>query len=129
MILTTVLVENRYGGMSQRYCCGVSERALDSLRGHWHAPVPSVYTKRNEAILFPVQALEAASPPPTEQEQHVGEGGQLKLLSDHSGQTVNPFSQVCITADDVDLAGPDKAVQHMQRISTSVFSYSAPHCG
>ena len=83
--------------------------------------------KRNTA--FPVQALDAVSPPPAEQEQRVGEWVQFKLLLDHPGQTVYAFAQIGVATGDVDLVSPGKVVQHVRRISTSVFSCSGPHCG
>ncbi len=55
---------------------------------------------------FPVQALDAVSPPPTEQKQRVSEWIQLKLLLDHPGQTVYSFAQIGIAAGDVDLVSP-----------------------
>ena len=58
--------------MSQRYCCGVSV-------------FTSAFVQQDEAVLFPVQALDAVSPPPTEQKQRVSEWIQLKLLLDHPG--------------------------------------------
>ena len=78
------------------------------------------FVQQNEAVLFPVQALDAVSPPPTEQEQCVGEWIQLKLLLDHSGQTVYAFAQIGIAAGDVDLVGPGKVVQHDFKIRSIV---------
>ena len=51
---------------------------------------------RDEAVLFPVQALDTVSPPPAEQEQCVGEWIQFKLLLDEARQTVYAFAQVCV---------------------------------
>ena len=70
--------------------------------------------------IFPVQALDAVSPPPAEQEQRVGKRVQFKLLLDHPGQTVYSFAQIGIAAGDVDLVGPGKVVQHDFKIRSIV---------
>ena len=91
-------------------------------------PLFQAFIQQNEAVLFPVQALDAVSPPPTEQEQCVGEWIQLKLLLDHSGQTVYAFAQIGIAAGDVDFVCPGKIVQHdfKTRSIISTVAVSAP---
>ena len=44
--------------------------------------------QQDEAVLFPVQALDTVPPPPAEQEQCVGKWVQLKLLLDEAHQAV-----------------------------------------
>ena len=83
-------------------------------------PLFQAFRQQNEAVSFPVQALDAVSPSPAEQEQCVGEWIQLKLLLDHSGQTVYSFAQIGIAAGDVDLVGPGKVVQHDFKIRSIV---------
>ena len=46
------------------------------------------FVQQDKAVLFPVQALDAVSPPPAKQKHRVGERIQFKLLLNHSGQTV-----------------------------------------
>ena len=58
--------------------------------------------QQDEAVLFPVQALDTVSPPPTEQEQRVGEWIQFKLLLDEARQAVYAFAQICVAAGNVD---------------------------
>ena len=108
-------------------------KRLESGSFQWPRTKDEVRTltpqQKYEAILFPVQALDAVSPPPAEQKQRVCEGVQFKLLLDHSGQTVYSFAQIGVATGDVDLVSHGKVVQHVRRISTSVFSCSGPHCG
>ena len=54
--------------------------------------------QRDEAVLFPVQALDTVSPPPTEQEQCVGKRIQFKQLLDEARQAVYAFAQICVAA-------------------------------
>lgn len=69
--------------------------------------------QKNEAVLFPVQALNPVSPPPTKQKQCIGKRIQLELLLYHAGQTIYSFSQVCVPAGNVDLIRSGKIVQHV----------------
>lgn len=78
-----------------------------------------------KAVLFPVQALDAVSPPPAKQKQCVGEGVQFKLLLDHSGQTVYSFAQIGVATGDVDLVGPGKVVQHDFKIRSIISTVAA----
>ena len=91
-------------------------------------PLFQAFVQQNEAVSFPVQALDAVSPPPAEQEQCVGEGVQFILLLDHPGQTVYTFAQVGIAAGNVDLVSPGKVVQHDFKIRSiiSTVAVSAP---
>ena len=48
--------------------------------------------QQDEAVLFPVQALDTVSPPSAEQEQRVGKRIQFKLLLDEARQAVYAFT-------------------------------------
>ena len=54
--------------------------------------------QQDEAILFPVQALDAVSPPSAEQKQRVGKWIQFKLLLDEPRQTIYAFTQIRVAA-------------------------------
>ena len=58
--------------------------------------------QQDEAVLFPVQALDTVSPPPAEQEEGVGKWVQLKLLLDEARQAVYAFTQVCVATGNID---------------------------
>ena len=58
--------------------------------------------QQDEAIFFPVQALDAVSPPSAGQEQCVGKWIQFKLLLDEARQAVYAFAQICVAAGNVD---------------------------
>lgn len=58
--------------------------------------------QQDEAIFFPVQALDTVSPPSAKQEQRVGKRIQFKLLLDEARQAVYAFAQICVAAGDVD---------------------------
>ena len=58
--------------------------------------------QQDEAVLFPVQALDPVPPPSAEQEQCVGKWIQLKLLLDEARQAVYAFAQICVAAGNVD---------------------------
>ena len=85
--------------------------------------------QQDEAIFFPVQALDTVSPPPAEQEQCVGKRIQFKLLLDEPRQTVYAFAQIRVAAGDLDLICTGEVVQHRRRSSTSIFSCSASQPG
>ena len=57
--------------------------------------------QQDEAVLFPVQALDTVSPPPAEQEQCVGKWIQFKLLLDEARQAVYAFTQICAATGNV----------------------------
>ena len=57
--------------------------------------------QQDKAIFFPVQALDAVSPPPAEQEQCVGKWIQFKLLLDEARQAVYAFTQICAATGNV----------------------------
>ena len=59
--------------------------------------------QQDEAVLFPVQALDTVSPPPAEQEQCVGKWIQFKLLLDEARQAVYAFTQICVATGNIDL--------------------------
>ena len=59
--------------------------------------------QQDEAVLFPVQALDAVSPPPAEQEQCVGKWIQFKLLLYEARQAVYAFTQICAATGNIDL--------------------------
>ena len=87
------------------------------------------FVQQDEAVLFPVQALDTVSPPPAEQEQCVGEWIQFKLLLDEARQTVYAFAQVCLAAGDIDFICAGEIIQHRRRSSTSSLSCSVSHPG
>ena len=51
--------------------------------------------QQDEAVLFPVQPLDAVSLPSTEQEQRVGKRIQFKLLLDQPRQAIYIFILDC----------------------------------
>ena len=59
--------------------------------------------QQDEAVLFPVQALDPVPPTPAEQEQCVGKWIQFKLLLDEARQTVYAFTQICVATGNIDL--------------------------
>ena len=85
--------------------------------------------QQDEAVLFPVQALDTVSPPPAEQEEGVGKWVQLKLLLDEARQAVYAFTQVCVATGNIDFICAGEIVQHRRRSSTSIFSCSVSHPG
>ena len=58
--------------------------------------------QQDEAVLFPVQALDTVSPPSTEQKQRVGKWIQFKLLLDEPCQAIYAFAQICVAAGNLD---------------------------
>ena len=58
--------------------------------------------QQDEAIFFPVQALDTVSPPSAEQEQRVGKRIQFKLLLDEARQAVYAFTQICVATGNID---------------------------
>ena len=58
--------------------------------------------QQDEAVLFPVQALDAVPPPSAEQEQCVGKWIQFKLLLDEARQAIYAFTQICVVTGNVD---------------------------
>ena len=50
--------------------------------------------QQDEAIFFPVQALDTVSPPSAEQKQCVGKWIQFKLLLDEARQAVYALAQI-----------------------------------
>ena len=85
--------------------------------------------QQDEAIFFPVQALDTVSPPSTEQKQRVGKWIQFKLLLDEPRQAVYAFTQICVATGDVDLICTGEIVQHRRRSATSSLSCSASQPG
>ena len=85
--------------------------------------------QQDEAILFPVQALDAVSPPSAEQKQRVGKWIQFKLLLDEPRQTIYAFTQIRVAAGNIDLICTGEVVQHRRRSSTSSLSCSASQPG
>ena len=85
--------------------------------------------QQDEAVLFPVQALDTVSPPPAEQEQCVGKWVQFKLLLDEAHQAVYAFTQICAATGNVDFICVGEVVQHRRRSSTSIFGCSVSHPG
>lgn len=59
--------------------------------------------QQDEAIFFPVQALDTVSPPSAKQEQCVGKWIQFKLLLDEPRQTIYALAQIRVAAGDIDL--------------------------
>ena len=85
--------------------------------------------QQDEAILFPVQALDTVSPPSAEQEQRVGKRIQFKLLLDEPRQAIYALAQIRVASGDVDLICTSEVVQHRRRSSTSSLSDSASQPG
>ena len=83
--------------------------------------------QQDEAIFFPVQALDTVSPPSAEQEQRVGKRIQFKLLLDEPRQAVYALAPIRVATGDVDLICTSEIVQHRRRSATSIFSCSASH--
>ena len=81
--------------------------------------------QQDEAVLFPVQPLDAVSPPSAEQKQRVDKRIQFKLLLDEARQAVYTFAQICVATGDVDLICAGEIVQHRRRSATSSLSCSA----
>ena len=71
--------------------------------------------QQDEAVLFPVQALDAVSPPPAEQEQGICERIQLKLLLDEARQAVYAFAQTCAATGNIDFICAGEAVPRHNR--------------
>ena len=65
--------------------------------------------QQDEAIFFPVQALDTVSPPSAEQEQRVGKRIQFKLLLDEARQAVYALAQICAAAGNMTLSAPVKS--------------------
>ena len=59
--------------------------------------------QQDEAILFPVQALDTVPPPSAKQKQRVGKRIQFKLLLDEPRQAIYALAQIRVAAGDVDL--------------------------
>ena len=59
--------------------------------------------QQDEAVLFPVQALDPVPPPSAEPEQCVGKWIQFKLLLDEPRQAIYAFTQICAATGNVDL--------------------------
>ena len=59
--------------------------------------------QQDEAIFFPVQALDTVSSLSAEQKQRVGKRIQFKLLLDEPRQTIYAFTQIRVAAGDIDL--------------------------
>ena len=85
--------------------------------------------QQDEAVLFPVQALDTVSPPSAEQEQRVGKRIQFKLLLDEARQAVYAFTQICVATGNVDFICTSEVVQLRRRSSTRIFSCSASKPG
>ena len=85
--------------------------------------------QQDEAVLFPVQALDTVSPPPAEQEQCVGKRIQFKLLLDEARQAVYAFTQICVATGNIDFICTSEVVQHRRRSSISSLSCSVSHPG
>ena len=85
--------------------------------------------QQDEAVLFPVQALDTVSPPSAEQEQRVGKRIQFKLLLDEPRQTIYALAQIRVAAGDIDLICTGEIVQLRRRSSTSSLSCSASQPG
>ena len=85
--------------------------------------------RQNEAVPFPVQALDTVSPPSTEQKQRVGKRIQFKLLLDKARQAIYAFAQICVATGNVDFICASEVVQHRRRSSTSSLSCSASQPG
>ena len=85
--------------------------------------------QQDEAIFFPVQALDTVSPPSAEQEQRVGKRIQFKLLLDEPRQTIYALAQICVATGDVDLICTGEIVQHRRRSATRSLSCSASQPG
>ena len=71
--------------------------------------------QQDEAVLFPVQALDPVSLPPAEQEQCVGKWIQFKLLLDEPRQAIYAFTQICVATGNVDFICTSEVVQHHNR--------------
>ena len=85
--------------------------------------------QQDEAIFFPVQALDTVSPPSAKQEQCVGKWIQLKLLLDEARQAVYALAQICAATGNIDFICTSEVVQHRRRSSTSSLSCSASQPG
>ena len=85
--------------------------------------------QQDEAVLFPVQALDTVPPPSAEQEQRVGKRIQFKLLLDEPRQTIYALTQIRVAAGNIDLICTGEVVQHRRRSSTSSLSCSASQPG
>ena len=71
--------------------------------------------QQDEAIFFPVQALDTVSPPSAEQEQRVGKWIQFKLLLDEARQAVYAFAQICAATGNIDFICAGEAVPRHNR--------------
>ena len=94
------------------------------IRAHFQSLV-----QQDEAILFPVQALDAVSPPSAEQEQCVGKRIQFKMLLDEPRQTIYALAQIRVAAGDIDLICTGEVIQQGRRSSTISLSCSASQPG
>ena len=66
--------------------------------------------QQEKTVTFPVQCFHTVSASAAEEEEGVGEWIQLELLLNNAGQAVNPTSEVCVAAGNVDLACTGKVV-------------------
>lgn len=59
------------------------------------------YSEVAKAVLLPIQRLDPIPPPSEEQKQRVCEGVKIEFALYHSGQAVDPFSQIRVAAGNV----------------------------
>ena len=71
--------------------------------------------QQDEAVLFPVQALDPVSPPSAEQKKRVGKWIQFKLLLDEPRQAIYAFTQICVATGNVDFICTGEAVPRHNR--------------
>ena len=67
------------------------------IRAHFQS-----FVQQDEAIFFPVQALDPIPPPSAEQKQRVGKWIPFKLLLDEARQAVYALAQICAATGNID---------------------------
>ena len=70
------------------------------------------FVQQDKAVLLPIQALDPIPAPSAEQKQRVGKRVKVKFLLYHSRKPVDPFSEICIPAGDVNAVGTGEVIQH-----------------
>jgi len=84
--------------------------------------------QQDKSVSFPVQRLDSIPASAAEQEQCIGERIQMKLLLNHSRQSVNSSTKVSVTAGDVYPVSTVEVAQHDFNIRSTVstVAVSAP---
>jgi len=66
--------------------------------------------QKDKSVLLPIQTLDPIPTPSAEQKQCIREWVQVKLLLNKDRKAFDPFSQICVSAGNVDVIGADKVI-------------------